>query len=92
MKNILGNWNIDGTYTYQSPEFATVQSGVDSNLNGDAAGDRAIINPNGAANVGSGVTAYNAAGQKVAANSASIVAYVANNPNAHRAQACCARH
>ena len=36
MKNVVGNWNISGTYTYQSPEFATVQSGIDSNLNGDA--------------------------------------------------------
>ena len=75
MKNVIGNWNFSITYTYQSPEYATVQSGVDSNLNGDSAGDRAIINPAGAANVGSGVTAItNAAGD--------TVAYVANNPNA----------
>jgi Carboxypeptidase regulatory-like domain len=82
MKNVIGNWNLSGTYTYESPEFATVQSGLDSNLNGDSAGDRVIINTSGAANVGSGVTGYNAAGQKVAAGSGSIVAYVANNPNA----------
>src|SRR5271165_6450743 len=87
LKNVLGNWNLSGTYTYQSPEFATVQSGVDSNLNGDSAGDRAIINPNGAANVGSGVVAYNAAGQQVPLGSASIVAYVASNPNARYIQA-----
>jgi hypothetical protein len=75
LKNVVGNWNISMTYTYQSPEYATVQSGVDSNLNGDSAGDRAIINPAGAANVGSGVTAVkNANGD--------TVAYVANNPNA----------
>jgi hypothetical protein len=80
-KNILGNWNISGTYTYESPEYATVQSGLDSNLNGDSAGDRAIINPAGAANAGSGVTGYNAQGQ-VATSSGSIVAYVANNANA----------
>jgi Carboxypeptidase regulatory-like domain/TonB dependent receptor-like, beta-barrel len=81
LKNIVGNWTLSMTYTFQSPEYATVQSGVDANLNGDAL-DRAIINPAGAANVGSGVTALNAAGQTVAAGSASIVAYVANNPNA----------
>lgn len=81
MKNVVGNWNVSGTYTYESPEFATVQSGLDSNLNGDSAGDRVIINPAGAANVGSGVTGYNAQGQ-VATSSGSIVAYVANNPNA----------
>jgi hypothetical protein len=75
MKNVVGNWNASMTYTYQSPEYATVQSGVDSNLNGDSAGDRSIINPAGGADVGSDVTAVkNAAGQ--------TVAYVANNPNA----------
>ena len=64
MKNVVGNWNISGTYTYESPELATVQSGLDSNLNGDSAGDRTIINPDGAANVGTGVTGYNSAGQR----------------------------
>lgn len=81
MKNVVGNWNISGTYTYQSPELATVQSNVDSNLNNDTAGDRTIINPAGSATVGSGVTGYNALGQ-VATTSSSIVAYVANNPDA----------
>jgi hypothetical protein len=80
MKNVVGNWNISGTYTYQSPEYATVRSGVDSNLNGDTAGDRAIINPAGAANIGSGVTGYNAAGQ--VSTGGDIVAYVAKKSNA----------
>ena len=82
MKNLIGNWNISGTYTYQSPELATVQSGLDSNLNNDSAGDRSIINPTGVTGTGSGVTGYNAQGQAVAAGSSSIVAYVANNPTA----------
>jgi hypothetical protein len=82
MKNIVGNWNISGTYTYQAPEYATVQSGIDANLNGDTAGDRSIINPSGSAAVGTAVTAYNAAGQVVAAGNSGIVAYVANNGNA----------
>lgn len=74
LKNIVGNWNISMTYTYQSPEYATVQSGVDSNLNGDAL-DRAIVNPAGSATVGSDVTpVVNGAGD--------TVAYVAKNPNA----------
>jgi hypothetical protein len=73
---------VAGTYTFESPEYATVQSGVDSNLNGGDSLDRTIINPAGATNTGTGVTGYNAAGQAVAANSNSIVAYVANNPNA----------
>jgi hypothetical protein len=75
LKNVVGNWNVSATYTYQSPEYATVQSGVDSNLNGDSAGDRSIINPSGQANVGSGVTPIiNANGD--------TVGYVANNSNA----------
>ena len=62
-------------YTFQSPEYATVQSGVDSNMNGDSAGDRAIYNPAGVPGTGSGVTALkNMAGD--------TVGYVAKNPNA----------
>ena len=82
MKNLVSNWTLAGTYTYETPEYATVQSGVDSNLNNDSAGDRVIVNPAGSANVGSGVTGYNAQGQAVAAGSGSIVAYVANNSSA----------
>jgi hypothetical protein len=81
MKNLIGNWRLLGGYTYQTGEWATIQSNLDSNLNNDSAGDRTVINPAGQANVGSGVTGYNAAGQ-VASSSASIVAYVANNSNA----------
>jgi hypothetical protein len=40
-----------------------------------------IVNPAGGANIGSDVTGYNALGQ-VASSSGSIVAYVANDPNA----------
>ena len=84
MKNLAGNWNVAMTYTYQSPEYATVQSGtmngLDTNLNGDSAGDRAIVNPAGSAHVGSGVNpVLNAAGD--------TVAYVAINPNARYIQA-----
>ena len=52
---------------------------MDSNQNGDAL-DRSIINPAGAANVGTGVTGYNAAGQ--VSTGGDIVAYVANNSGA----------
>ncbi len=82
VKNILGNWNISGTYTYQSPEFATVQSNVDSNLNNDSAGDRVIVNPAGVATAGTGVTGYDASGVAQADGSSSIVAYVANSSKA----------
>ncbi len=82
LKNLVGNWNIAFTYTYQSPEYATVQSNVDANLNNDSAPDRTIVNPNGVAGIGSGVTGYDRNGNAVAASSPAIVAYVANNPNA----------
>jgi hypothetical protein len=85
MKNVVGNWNISGTWTYQTPEYATVQSNIDSNLNGDSAGDRAIINTAGNAALGTGVTPYNALGQ-VSGSAASpgpdTVAFVANSTDA----------
>lgn len=56
MRNIVGNWGFSPVYTYESPQWATVQSAVDANLNGDSAGDRAILNPGGVRGTGSGVT------------------------------------
>ncbi|HSR08838.1 MAG TPA: TonB-dependent receptor, partial [Bryobacteraceae bacterium] len=83
MKNVVGNWRFLGTYTYQTGEYATVQSGVDSNLNNDNAGDRTIINPAGQSNLGTGVTGYTSTGQvSTSSDGHDIVAYVANNPNA----------
>src|SRR5205085_398678 len=64
-----------GTYTYESPEYVTVQSGQDSNLNGDTAGDRVVLNPAGDPTKGSNVTALkNTAG--------ATVAYLASDPTA----------
>ncbi len=75
LKNVIGNWEVVPTYTFQSGEWVTAQSAVDSNLNGDSAPDRTIINEAGKANVGSSVTALkNSAGD--------TVAYLADNPNA----------
>lgn len=87
LKNIVGNWVISGTYTYESPELATVQSGIDSNLNGDTAGDRTIVNTPGQGNLGSGVTGIDKSGNPLAAGDPGIVAYVATNSNAHYIQA-----
>ncbi len=75
MKNLVGNWEIAPIYTFESPEYATVQSTVDTNQNGDSAGDRTIINTAGTDGVGSGVRALkNTAG--------ATVAYVALKPGA----------
>jgi hypothetical protein len=87
MKNIVGNWNLSATYTYQSPAYSTVQSGIDSNLNNDSAGDRSVVNPAGDATLSSGVNPINSSGATVAAGSASIVGYVAKNSNARYIQA-----
>jgi hypothetical protein len=82
LKNIVGNWNFSGTYTFQSPEYATVQDGVDANLNGDPTGDRTIVNPAGASNLGSPVVGLSASGLPLPAGNPNIVAYLATNPNA----------
>lgn len=75
LKNIVGNWELAPIYTYQTGTLATIQSGVDSNLNGDSAGDRTIVNPSGNPNIGSGTTPLtNSSGQ--------TVAFLATNPNA----------
>jgi hypothetical protein len=55
-KNLLGNWEFAPVYTYQSGQWVTAQSGTDSNLNGDSAPDRAILNPSGVKGTGTGVT------------------------------------
>lgn len=82
LKNLLGNWEAAPIYTYESPEYATIQSAVDSNLNGDPAPDRAIVNPSGVGNTGSDVTAVDATGAAVAMGDPTTVAYVANDPRA----------
>lgn len=85
---VLGGYIFSGTYTFESPQYATVQSNIDSNLNGDNAGDRVLVNPSGTYGVGSGVVGLTRTGAQVAAGSAvnattgQIVAYLAQNPNA----------
>lgn len=95
LKNTLGNWEIAPIYTYESPQYFTVLSGTNSNLNGDSSAiSRTFFNLNGKAHTGSGVTAY--ANPNIACSSsttktdpygtpicaANTVAYVATNPNA----------
>ncbi|MEO8735907.1 MAG: carboxypeptidase regulatory-like domain-containing protein [Edaphobacter sp.] len=94
VKNIVGNWEASPIYTYESPEYATVLSGVNANLNGDSAGiDRPIVNPNGVKGTGSGVKGVYSA--TLAGNCdapattcpGNLVGYVAANPNAYYIQA-----
>jgi len=80
LKNIVGNWEFAPIYTYETGTLYTIQSGIDSNLNGDSAGDRTWINASGTGNIGSSMTALtNSAG--------ATVAYLVNNPQARYVQA-----
>lgn len=74
-KNVLGNWEAGPIYTYQSPEWMTVQSARDVNGNGDTAGDRAVFNPKGVPGTSSDVTALTNSG-------GAVVAYLAKVPTA----------
>ncbi len=92
MKNLVGNWEVAPIYTYETPEYYTVLSGVDSNLNGDSAPDRTIINPSGAFGTGSGIIGYTATGATVLPTASAslvnnVVAWVATNPNARYIEA-----
>ena len=82
-KNVIGNWQFSPVYTYESPEWVTPQSGVDSNLNIDTAGDRVILNPDGARGVGSDVVPLcRTVADCSDKNAGPVVAYRAVNPNA----------
>jgi hypothetical protein len=94
-RNVFGNWEIAPIYTYQSGEWMTVQDGIDANLNGDSAGDRAITNPGGIGATGSGVvplcTSAIPAASCTLANvltfPSAVVGYAAINPSAKYIQA-----
>ena len=77
---LLGGYSMAGTLTFETGSKATVLSGIDSNLNGDPAPDRTIINPAGMLNTASTVSPLlNSAGE--------TVAYLADNPSAQYIQA-----
>ena len=93
-RSVLGGFSFAGTYSWESGEYATVRSAVDSNLNGDNAGDRAIFNPNGVAGTASTASALlrtcpsrNADGTCTLSNSQRTVGYLIANPNAQYIQA-----
>jgi hypothetical protein len=89
MKNLAGNWQISPIYTYESPEYVTVTSNTNSNLNGDSAGiSRTIVNPAGNKAEGSAVipvystTIACPAGTGPRCND-NLVGYDATNPGAY---------
>jgi hypothetical protein len=95
MKNIVGNWEVAPVYTYQSPEYGTVESPTNGSLTGDsAATSRTIINPSGNRNAGSSVAptinpaltplcGNDASGKPIAVCSSNTVGYYAVNPGAY---------
>jgi outer membrane receptor protein involved in Fe transport len=85
---LVAGWELTGIFQAQSGQLVDIQSGIDSNRNGDNAGDRAILNPNGDLNIGTqvvGLTLVNGVVTQVpvgSAPNANVRAYLAVNPNA----------
>jgi outer membrane receptor protein involved in Fe transport len=101
-RGAASGWEWTGSYLFQSGQPVTIQSGVDSNGNLDAAGDRAILNAAGLQGVGSMVsrvcrnpatgatfvaTATTPCGATATAANQNTVGYVANTLNARYIQA-----
>jgi hypothetical protein len=85
---LVGGWEVAGIFQAQSGQLVDIQSGIDSNRNGDNAGDRAIFNPSGNRNIGSGIVGLTLVGGVVtqvpvgSAPNTNVRAYLAVNPNA----------
>ncbi len=92
-KNIVGNWQLTPVYTYESPQYFTVYSGINGNFNGDSGSlYRTIINPNGLAGTATTVYGLDRNGNKIlntaaAASVNNVVAWVANSATARYIQA-----
>jgi hypothetical protein len=80
-RNLLGNYEFAPVYIWETGQWGTVQSGLDSNLNDDSAGDRTVLNPKGIANTGSVVTPLTTSAAS-AFGAGFVVGYLASNPTA----------
>jgi hypothetical protein len=95
LRNTAGGWEIAPIYTYQSGQWVTAQSGIDSNLNGDSAGDRTITNASGVPGTGSGVIPLCTSAVAVCpatvdaalTSPVGVVGYLATNPAAQYIEA-----
>jgi len=79
-KNLLGNYQFVPVYTWQSGQWGTVQSAVDTNMNGDSATDRAILNPAGVPGTASNISPLT--NSTACGLPPCIVGWYATNPNA----------
>ena len=97
VRGLAHNWEWSGTYLAESGQPVTPLSNVDSNANGDGAGDRTIINPAGVGltattvqqvcNDGAGGATRIVTSTSAACASSNVVGYVAANPTARFVQA-----
>jgi Carboxypeptidase regulatory-like domain/TonB dependent receptor len=95
LRGAAHGWELSGTYLAESGQPVTPLSGVDSNFNGDSAGDRTVFNSAGVGLTGTTVNAVcnNGAGGATSiltpksCPAANTVGYVAVNPNARFVQA-----
>jgi len=79
LQKIVGNWVFSGVWLYETPEYATPQSALDANLNGDAAADRVVLNLNGDRNRSTDITPLLSVRNGVN----QTVGYLVNDPNAY---------
>jgi hypothetical protein len=92
LKTVAHGWQWNGTYLVQTGQPVSLLANADSNANGDAAGDRGILNTTGTERIGSGVdlvcvgagglTSVSPAATGCAGGSANVAGYVATNPSA----------
>ena len=99
LKAIAHGWEWNGSYLAETGQPVTALSGVDSNRNGDSAGDRTVFNPAGVGLTGTGVNFVCNAGPAGATSIVSdpstcgsgddsnIVGYAAIDPTARFIQA-----
>jgi outer membrane receptor protein involved in Fe transport len=57
VKTLVNGFQLGSVFLAQSGQPVTLQSGIDSNGNGDTAGDRVVLNPQGVGRTGSDVFA-----------------------------------
>src|SRR5216684_3676419 len=97
LRGAAHGWELSGTYLAESGQPVTPLSGVDSNFNGDTAGDRTVFNPAGVGltgttvnpvcNDGGGGATRIISASSAACASANVVGYVAVNSTARFVQA-----
>ncbi|MEP7075546.1 MAG: carboxypeptidase regulatory-like domain-containing protein [Acidobacteriota bacterium] len=66
VRKALDGWQLNGVFQAQSGQPVTIRSGVDSNINFDVAGDRALFNSAGSAGTSSRVCPLDANGNFLA--------------------------